>query len=231
MKYITAKFDYAAPVRRRISVPLDSECGLAVKTYLNGEEIENPAIVVDGSPAIVKRGWACHDFTTGSQPGNTEFEVEASFNDIEPSGSVLVNWKDELSAVPTHYSVEIPWSDLGISDGSKLMAQGTDLVAYIDGKPYAPEIPSGTDSPSFYVHNGEYAWYLADGKWVNTDDDEVDYIEEEGSGCFYIEGNVSAVHEVRLAGRIQLGQLKELSQKFYVDVKAEDKGYFELSST
>lgn len=187
MKYITAKFDYATPIRRQISVPLDSNCGVAVKTYRNGEEIKNPTIVVDGSPTLVKRGWACHDFTTGSQPGNTEFEVEASFNDIQPAGSVLVNWKDELSAVPTaYYSAEIPWSDLGIPDGSKLMARGTDLVAYIDGKPYETEIPSGPTGHSFYVYDGEYDWYLSDGKWVNADETEVDYIEAVSNPIFYI---------------------------------------------
>jgi len=78
MKYKTLTFDANRPVAKQITEPLDSDYGIAVKVYKDGECLDY-SLFVDGKELEeYKDGWKTVQLSTGSIPCQKQLEVLVS---------------------------------------------------------------------------------------------------------------------------------------------------------
>lgn len=78
MKYSTLEYDMNRPSIKVINVPLDSDYGVAVKVFKDGQLIQ-PSLSVGGEQATGTRAdWQLFELSSGSVPCKKLMEVKAA---------------------------------------------------------------------------------------------------------------------------------------------------------
>lgn len=88
MKYSTINYDSNRPIPNLVKAPLNSDIGVAIKVWKDGEQIEIPLSVGGLSATSTRNGWQLFDLSTDSDYGRKEYEVRAfqeatAYADIE----------------------------------------------------------------------------------------------------------------------------------------------------
>lgn len=78
MKYAMIEYDFSRPTNKVLTEPLDSDYGIAVKTYINGvEKPSNLEIPEVGQPTEGPNGWQLFELSTGSTPCTKNYGISA----------------------------------------------------------------------------------------------------------------------------------------------------------
>lgn len=79
MKYSTLEYDMNRPSTKVINVPLDSDYGLAVKVFKDGQLIQ-PSLSVGGQEQATgtREDWQLFELSSGSVPCNKLIDVQAA---------------------------------------------------------------------------------------------------------------------------------------------------------
>jgi hypothetical protein len=81
MKYSTINYDSNRPIPNVVKAPLNSDIGVAIKVWKDGQLLDADLSVDGLSATSTRNGWKLFDLSTGSDYGRKEYEVRA-FNDI-----------------------------------------------------------------------------------------------------------------------------------------------------
>ena len=88
MKYSTINYDSNRPIPNVVKAPLNSDIGVAIKVWKDGQLLDTDLSVNGLSATSTRNGWKLFDLSTGSDYGRKEYEVRAfneatSYADIE----------------------------------------------------------------------------------------------------------------------------------------------------
>ena len=76
MKYATIEYDFNRPSNKVLKEPLDSDYGIAVRVWKDGELVEGDLSVGGNSATTTSDTWQLFDLSTGSTPCTKNYEVE-----------------------------------------------------------------------------------------------------------------------------------------------------------
>lgn len=80
MKYSTINYDSNRPIPNVVKAPLNSDIGVAIKVWKDGQLLDTDLSVDGLSATSTRNGWKLFDLSTGSDYGRKEYEVRA-FNE------------------------------------------------------------------------------------------------------------------------------------------------------
>ena len=88
MKYSTINYDSNRPIPNVVKAPLNSDIGVAIKVWKDGQLLDTDLSVDGLSATSTRNGWQLFELSTGSDYGRKEYEVRAfnqatSYADIE----------------------------------------------------------------------------------------------------------------------------------------------------
>lgn len=88
MKYSTINYDSNRPIPNVVKSPLNSDIGVAIKVWKDGQLLDADLSVDGLSATSTRNGWQLFDLSTGSDQGRKEYEVRAfqeatAYADIE----------------------------------------------------------------------------------------------------------------------------------------------------
>ena len=88
MKYSTINYDSNRPMPNLVKAPLNSDIGVAIKVWKDGQLFDTDLSVDGLSATSTRNGWQLFDLSTGSDYGRKEYEVKAfkeatAYADIE----------------------------------------------------------------------------------------------------------------------------------------------------
>ena len=76
MKYATIEYDFNRPSNKVLKEPLDSDYGIAVRVWKDGELVEGDLSVGGISATTTTDTWKLFDLSTGSIPCTKNHEIE-----------------------------------------------------------------------------------------------------------------------------------------------------------
>lgn len=175
MKYSTLEYDMNRPSTKVINVPLDSNYGIAVKVFKDGQLIQ-PSLSVGGEQATGTRAdWQLFELSSGSVPCKKLMEVRAA----EVISTHLEHtWAEQVEneyEEPDEFNTLLPLSDLFSEDTFRLEASKTQLSGWLDGEQINLYVDKDYDTAD------AASWILSAeiGKWVYAYDESwtEDYID------------------------------------------------------
>lgn len=88
MKYSTINYDSNRPIPNVVKAPLNSDIGVAIKVWKDGQLLDTDLSVDGLSATSTRNGWKLFDLSTDSDYGRKEYEVRAfqeatAYTDIE----------------------------------------------------------------------------------------------------------------------------------------------------
>lgn len=88
MKYSTINYDSNRPMPNLVKAPLNSDIGVAIKVWKDGQLLDTDLSVGGISATSTRNGWKLFDLSTSSDYGRKEYEVRAfqeatAYADIE----------------------------------------------------------------------------------------------------------------------------------------------------
>ena len=134
MKYSTLEYDMNRPSIKVINVPLDSDYGVAVKVFKDGQLIQ-PNLSVGGyTPTGTRADWQLFELSSGSEPCKKLMEVQAA----EVSGShVGHTWTEHIENqqdTEMEDAIDFEISVVSGEDDITLEASTTKLSAWVAGQ-------------------------------------------------------------------------------------------------
>ena len=94
MKYYKLEYDMNRPSTKCLPVPTNSDYGVAVKVYRDGELV-NGDLSVGGLSATTKGDWKLVDLSSGSTEGIGELDVRIEGDDLLGNFKLLVSAQDK----------------------------------------------------------------------------------------------------------------------------------------
>jgi hypothetical protein len=77
MKYSTINYDSNRPTQNVVKAPLNSDIGVAIKVWKDGQLLDTNLSVDGLSATSTRNGWQLFDLSTGSDQGRKEYKVRA----------------------------------------------------------------------------------------------------------------------------------------------------------
>lgn len=135
MKYSTLEYDMNRPSTKVINVPLDSDYGLAVKVFKDGQLMQS-SLSVGGEQATGTRAdWQLFELSSGSTTCKKLMEVQAAEVIGTHVGHIWTEHIDNPMAIEVEDAVDFEVSALSETDDITLEASTTTLSAWLAGQP------------------------------------------------------------------------------------------------
>lgn len=231
MKVYTNKFDLAKPITNQITVPLNSDYGVAVKVKKDGEYVEGASVTVDGKNADeLADGWKVVELTSGNAPVTKTLDVEVSKDTTLYVDKQEVVSKANAVPFPVTHSIYIPLS-AEIPDGTFVKTEWLkpmDVNATLSSE-------SGTEEYDFSKYNDPFPILLNNG----TQNVALTHKDDVGTWVPLTDSFVASSLQIRLKPTIpgnstvsadikfNLDSGDGFSSKFKLQVQEQDLGYIE----
>ena len=250
MKYLTLEYDVNRPVKKAVSVPLDSECGIGVRVMKDGEAVEGADIGVDGLSAgnpAEHAGYKTFVFGSGSVPSKRVLGVKVSKGGTQDVGSVHLNltkrgsanreWHPDFSTAGKQLSAVTEWL------GDEIELSPTQLVCDFelscclnDGTVLSTFSMPGTYKYS--LNNGFTEYHNVDGeRWEDNQGNAFDKIEilswnetivKTNTGLNWGTSDVMRTGYCGMTLKFRQGGSESLSAEFQLEVSETDLGFARL---
>ena len=134
MKYSTLEYDMNRPSTKVINVPLDSDYGIAVKVFKDGQLIQ-PSLIVGGQEQLTgtRADWQLFELSSGSVPCKKLMEVQAAEVIETHLGHTWTEHVENEYDEPDEFNTYFPLSVLFEEDTLRLEASKTKLSAWLAG--------------------------------------------------------------------------------------------------
>lgn len=228
MKYYKLEYDMNRPSTKSLPVPTNSDYGVAVKVFRNGELV-NGDLSVGGLSATTKGDWKLVDLSSGSTEGIGELDVR-----MEKGASVqttLTGTATKTSSIPMPITVYLTLATIGDTalhgitslpaswmkrfDVEYLLSSSTGI-----GEP--TEAP--TEKKNFLVNQTNY--WLENGKW-KTPSTETDTLSIDDDTTIQITNIALNNQTLSAYYDIEIDSGDGVTDNFKILVSTQDKGYIE----